>query len=181
MRTLAVVLGLLSYSAVAVEGQPVTINFEPLGGAAPFGEAFSGVGFGATVELSALYHFGSWSAGIGLHGTGHGDTDVGRDFGISTAFVEARYGEEFSGRSLQSGNRFYPYASLSVGYTENERRISRNIVRTADGPEIRPAIGFQQWFSHDVGIDVSTGVRLAEFHGDFGGSAVLQTGLVIGL
>jgi hypothetical protein len=183
VRTITFVLALLTFSALAADGQPVTIHIGPVGGSAPFGEAYSGAGLGGAWELSARYHMGAWSAGLGFHGSDYGDADFigGPDFEVGALFVEGRYGDEFSGRSLRAGDRFYPYASLRLGYAYLDRPVAAFQVVRPEGPEIQPAIGFQQWLSRDVGIDVSSGVRLAEFDGDFGGSAVLQTGLVVGL
>lgn len=180
-RTMAVAGALLILSASTAGAQPATVNVALVGVSEPFGDAYSGVGTGSAVELSARYRIASWFLGAGLRGVSHGDTEIGRDVSVGTLFAELGYGERFTDASLKAGNRFYPYGAVRLGYTERERQVSEFFILVEDGLEVEPVVGFQHWFSHDVGADVSVGMPLAEFNDTFGGSAVFQAALVIGL
>lgn len=181
LRTSVVTAALLVASGTAVAAQPVTVSISLVGVSEPFGDAYTGVGTGYAIELSSRYHLSSWRLGSGLRGVAHGDTEIGRDFIVGTLFGEIGYGETFTDASLKAGDRFYPYGVVRVGYTERERQVSPFLTLVEDGLEVQPVVGFQHWFSHDVGADVNLGVQLADYDDVFGGSAVVQAALVIGL
>lgn len=175
---------LLASVPAGAAGQPVTIDLGVPGGSLPFGDALSGLDAGGVAEVSARYHLpGSPLAlGAGYREGRHGGTPLGGSLSVRTAFLEARWIPSFSGPAVRAGRRLHPYLGARVGWTERERLRAGAILPVEDaGWAVEPRAGIQYWYDPDLAVAGSLGLQLGSYGGEFGGAALGQLALVVGL